>query len=106
MSKGDVGEVRGLTRAEVDVVVPELDQVVCYRDRIWAVNQTTPSSLLEDAISGARSQHPVRMSSLEDDGLGDELTVIGEIESSTREILQRCRRQILIGSSTPCARVR
>jgi hypothetical protein len=64
-------------------VVPELGQVVRCRDRVWAVNEVTPSSLPEDPISGTRSQHLVRMSSLEDDGFGDELTVIWELESGT-----------------------
>ena len=49
--------------------MPELGQVVRCRDRIWAVNEVTPSSLPADAISGTRPQHLVRMSSLEDDGL-------------------------------------
>jgi superfamily II DNA or RNA helicase len=70
----------------VDVVVPELGQVVCCRDRIWSVNEVTPSSLPVDPISGTRPQHLVRMSSLEDDGFGDELTVIWEIESGTQVI--------------------
>jgi superfamily II DNA or RNA helicase len=71
---------------EVDIVIPELGQVVRCRDRIWAVNEVTPSSLPEDALSGTRPQHLVRMSSLEDDGFGDELTVIWEIEPGTQVI--------------------
>src|SRR5947209_13625516 len=67
-------------------VVPEIGQVVSCRDRVWAVNEVTPSSLPEDPISGTRPQHLVRMSSLEDDGFGDELTVIWEIESGTQVI--------------------
>jgi superfamily II DNA or RNA helicase len=75
-----------MTTTELDVVVPELGQVVRCRDRIWAVNEVTPSSLPQDPISGTRPQHLVRMSSLEDDGFGDELTVIWEIESGTQVI--------------------
>lgn len=78
--------MRGATEMAVDVVVPELGQVVRCRDRIWAVNEVTPSSLPADPISGTRPQHLVRMSSLEDDGFGDELTVIWEIESGTEVI--------------------
>lgn len=71
---------------EVDMPVPELGQVVRCPDRIWAVNEVTPSSLPQDALSGTRPQNLVRMSSLEDDGFGDELTVIWEIESGTQVI--------------------
>ncbi len=76
----------GGTTATYTEVVPELGQVVRCRDRVWAVNEVTPSSLPEDPISGTRSQHLVRMSSLEDDGFGDELTVIWELESGTQVI--------------------
>lgn len=76
----------GVAGAELAVLVPELGQVVRCRDRIWAVNEVVPSSLPVDAISGTRPQHLVRMSSLEDDGFGDELTVIWEIESGTQVI--------------------
>lgn len=78
--------VAGATEAVRDVVVPALGQVVRCRDRIWAVNEVTRSSLPVDPISGTRPQHLVRMSSLEDDGFGDELTVIWEIESGTQVI--------------------
>ena len=70
----------------VGVLVPELGQVVRCRDRIWAVNEVAPSTLPVDPMSGTRPQHLVRLSSLEDDGFGDELTVIWEIESGTQVI--------------------
>ena len=76
----------GATSVMLDHVVPELGQVVRCRDRIWAVNEVTPSSLPPDAISNTRPQHLIRMSSLEDDGFGDELTVIWELESGTQVI--------------------
>lgn len=63
--------------------VPELGQVVRCRDRIWAVNEVAPSTLPEDVFSGTRPHHLVRMSSLEDDGLGDELAVLWELEPGT-----------------------
>ncbi|MDP9389480.1 MAG: DISARM system SNF2-like helicase DrmD [Actinomycetota bacterium] len=69
-----------------EIGVPELGQVVRCRDRIWAVNEVAPSSLPPDPISGTRPQHLVRMSSLEDDGFGDELAVIWELESGTQVI--------------------
>jgi len=71
---------------ELETGVPELGQVVRCRDRIWAINEVTPSSLPADPIAGTRPQHLVRMSSLEDDGFGDELTVIWEIEAGTQII--------------------
>ena len=67
-------------------IVPELGQVVRCRDGIWAVNEVAPSSLSADALSGTRPQHLVRMSSLEDDGFGEELTVIWEVEPGTEVI--------------------
>jgi superfamily II DNA or RNA helicase len=75
-----------VTRLVQDIVIPELGQVVQCRDRIWAVNEVTPSSLPVDPISGARPQHLVRMSSLEDDGFGDELAVLWELEPGTQVI--------------------
>lgn len=78
--------MRGTSAPVLEFVVPELGQVVRCRDRIWAVNEVLLSSLPVDPISGTRPQHLVRMSSLEDDGFGDELTVIWEIESGTQVI--------------------
>jgi len=75
-----------VTLLNADVVVPELGQVVRCRDRVWAVNDVAPSSLPADPIAGTRPHHLVRMSSLEDDGFGDELTVIWEIEAGTEVI--------------------
>jgi superfamily II DNA or RNA helicase len=66
--------------------VPEIGQVVRCRDRIWAVNEATASSLPADPIAGTEPQHLIRLSSLEDDGFGDELTVIWEIEPGTEII--------------------
>src|SRR3954465_8838003 len=76
----------GATSVMLDHVVPELGQVVRCRDRIWAVNEVAPSSLPPDPIAGTRPQHLVRMSSLEDDGFGDERAVIWELESGTEVI--------------------
>ena len=76
----------GAMRTALDIVIPELGQVVRCRDRIWAVNEVAPSSLPEDALGGVRPHHLVRMSSLEDDGFGDELSVLWELEPGTRII--------------------
>jgi hypothetical protein len=86
MGEGDLGKVLGVRGAELTADVSGLGQVVRCRDRIWAVNELTPSSLPIDPITGTRPHHLVRMSSLEDDGFGDELTVIWEIESGTQVI--------------------
>jgi superfamily II DNA or RNA helicase len=75
-----------VTLLSTDVVVPELGQVVRCRDRVWAVNEVSPSALPLDPIGGTRPQHLVRMSSIEDDGFGDELTVIWELEAGTQVI--------------------
>jgi superfamily II DNA or RNA helicase len=72
--------------ATLDVIVPELGQVVRCRDRVWAVNEVVPSTLPPDAVAGTRPQHLVRMSSLEDDAFGDELTVLWELEPGTHVI--------------------
>lgn len=69
-----------------DIVVPELGQVVRCRDRIWAVNEVAPSSLPPDVLAGVPPHHLVRMSSLEDDGFGDELAVLWELEPGTQII--------------------
>jgi superfamily II DNA or RNA helicase len=75
-----------MTLLSTEAVVPELGQVVRCRDRVWAVNEVVPSALPVDAIGGTRPQHLARMSSLEDDGFGDELTVIWELEPGTEVI--------------------
>jgi hypothetical protein len=75
-----------VTLLSTDVVVPELGQVVRCRDRVWAVNEVAPSALPPDPMGGTRPQHLVRMSSIEDDGFGDELTVIWELEAGTQVI--------------------
>ena len=75
-----------MTLLSTDVVVPELGQVVRCRDRVWAVNEVAPSALPPDPVGGTWPQNLVRMSSLEDDGFGDELTVIWELEPGTQVI--------------------
>lgn len=64
---------------------PEEGQLVSARDRHWIVKGVVVSSLPADVMSvGDTSQHLVQLSSVEDDGLGDELSVIWEIEPGTR----------------------
>ena len=64
---------------------PEEGQLVTVRDRHWIVKGVTPSSLPIDVMSRNHSlPHLVALSSVEDDGLGDELSVIWEIEPGAR----------------------
>ncbi len=62
---------------------PEEGQLVSVRDRFWIVKAVVPSALPLDIAAGERQQHLVELSSVEDDGLGDELTVVWEIEPGT-----------------------
>jgi superfamily II DNA or RNA helicase len=70
--------------------VPEVGQVVRCRDRFWAVTDVLRSTLPGDPhdVSDEQRQHLVALSSIEDDGFGDEVTVIWEVEPGTeiREI--------------------
>ena len=55
------------------------------RDRFWLVKNVLASSLPVDVMSPSDTpQHLVDLSSVEDDGLGDELSVIWEIEAGTK----------------------
>lgn len=61
---------------------PEVGQLVRVRDRHWVV-----SDLQASTLEGAKTQHLLELTSVEDDGLGDDLTVIWEIEPGA-EILE------------------
>jgi hypothetical protein len=63
------------------VASPEVGQLVRVRDRHWIVTDVAASAL--DGNHGEHRQHLVDLSSVEDDGLGDELSVIWEIEPGT-----------------------
>lgn len=62
--------------------VPEIGQLAVVRKRPFVVTEIIPSApgLGGD---GARSTHLVKLSSVEDDGLGEELQVIWELEPGT-----------------------
>jgi hypothetical protein len=67
--------------------VPELGQLVLCRDRHWIVSDVQASQLPGDALAGADTmQHLVSMSSVEDDGLGEVLTVVWELEPGARTL--------------------
>ena len=67
---------------------PEQGQLVSVRSRQWIVNDVRPSTLpalaLKPVFGGP--QHLLTLSSVEDDGLGEELQVIWEIEAGARVI--------------------
>src|SRR5260370_10962153 len=69
---------------------PEQGQMVSVRSRNWMVTDVSASTLPPDRLqTGLESpQHLVSLSSVEDDGLGEELQVIWELEPGAR-VLER-----------------
>lgn len=69
-------------------LVPEQGQLVQVRSRQWVVNEVKPSTLpppaLQPEFNGG--QNLLTLSSVEDDGLGEELQVVWEIEPGARVI--------------------
>ncbi len=69
---------------------PEQGQLVRVRQRRWVVSEVTKSALPLTplhALNG-HSQHLVTLSSIEDDGLGEELQVMWELEPGAAIIEQ------------------
>jgi hypothetical protein len=68
--------------------LPEQGQLVNVRSRQWVVNDVRPSTLpafvLKPTFNGP--QHLLTLASVEDDGLGEELQVIWEIEPGAKVI--------------------
>jgi hypothetical protein len=60
-------------------VAPEIGQLVRVRDRFWVIGDTSQSAQPTDA-AGAGSQNLLTLVSVEDDGYGQELQVIWELE--------------------------
>ena len=73
-----------LTSATTDV--PYLGQLVRVRQRQWVVADIDRSDIQPDPLrpEAASAQHLIRLNSVEDDALGEELQVIWEIEPGTR----------------------
>src|SRR5579862_358612 len=65
---------------------PEQGQMVSVRSRNWMVTDVSASTLPPERLqAGLESpQHLVTLSSVEDDGLGEELNVIWELEPGAR----------------------
>jgi hypothetical protein len=67
---------------------PEQGQLVSVRSRQWIVNDVRHSTLPPPALRPTfhGPQHLLTLSSVEDDGLGEELQVIWEIEPGAKVI--------------------
>jgi hypothetical protein len=73
--------------AKAIVPPPEQGQLVSVRSRNWIVNAVVPSTLPEDRLHGfSNGQNLLTLSSIEDDGLGEELRVVWELEPGCRII--------------------
>lgn len=68
--------------------VPEQGQVVQVRSRQWVVTEVKPGTLPSPAMQlpGSSAQTLLTLASIEDDGLGEELQVVWEIEPGARII--------------------
>lgn len=67
------------------VAPPELNQLVRVRGRHWVVSDIRRSSLESDPLTiHGGVQNLVELSSVEDDGLGETLSVVWEIEAGAR----------------------
>lgn len=71
---------------------PEQGQLVQVRSRPWVVNEVKPSSLPSPAMElpVAKTQNRLTLSSVEDDGLGEELQVVWEIEPGAKTASRSC----------------
>jgi superfamily II DNA or RNA helicase len=66
---------------------PEQGQLVSVRSRNWMVNEVAPSTLPASGLRGlADAQTLVTLTSVEDDGLGEEAQVVWELEPGARVI--------------------
>src|SRR5215207_5185504 len=65
--------------------VPETGQLVSVRDRRWVVTNVERSTQPLDVLDAApgRHEHLVTLASVEDDGFGEELRVVWELELAT-----------------------
>jgi superfamily II DNA or RNA helicase len=71
-----------------DASAPEQGQLVQVRSRRWVVNVVKPSGLPAPAMKlpVAGRQHLLTLASVEDDGLGEELQVVWDVEPGARVI--------------------
>jgi len=67
--------------------LPEQGQLVAVRSRNWIVNEVVVSCLPNGALKAIdEKQTLLTLSSIEDDGLGEELQVVWELEPGARVI--------------------
>lgn len=67
-----------------DLSIPEAGQLVEARRRQWIVSDVERSTLSDKAIT--KPQHLVKLSSVDEDALGEELNVVWEIEPGVRKL--------------------
>src|SRR2546425_8871824 len=83
------------------VQLPEQGQLVEVRRRQWIVGEVKGSALPSDQHSGGQQpQHLLTLTSLEDDGLDEQLQVVWEIEPG-RRILDRAGLPAVSGFDDP-----
>lgn len=68
------------------VCCPEVGQLVVVRKRPFVVREIVPSAA-EPALVGRVTSHILKLSSVEDDGLGEELDVVWELLCAIRTIV-------------------
>ncbi|NDD64679.1 MAG: helicase, partial [Acidobacteria bacterium] len=81
---------------------PELGQLLQVRSRSWVVSSVKPSRLSSSVLDlpFARAQTLLTLSSVEDDGLGEELQVIWEVEPGAK-IIERVALPDPVGFDAP-----
>ena len=62
--------------------LPEIGQLVIVRQRAFVVNEMIQSSLQDSGLAG--KHHLIKLTSAEDDGLGEEIQVVWELEPGTK----------------------
>jgi superfamily II DNA or RNA helicase len=86
--------------------LPEVGHLVRVRDRHWVVTDLAASSLPPDVVGGEQTpSHLVSLSSVEDDGFGDELTVFWELEPATEVLPQATLPEPAAGAFDPPERL-
>lgn len=81
------------------VLIPEEGQLVSVRDRRFVVMEVVADSLSHDR-DGMIPQHLIRLASVEDDGLGEQIDVVWELEPGSR-ILERSTLPLATGLDEP-----
>ena len=70
----------------VSLNAPQVGMLVSVRDRHWIVRDVVASTISDPLAQNDEPQHLLQLSSVEDDGFADELSVIWEIEPGARII--------------------